>query len=79
MGSESAGFEFVEVCGSVDAENVVVGGSSGGDDVGGRGKFLGDERVADEAVFLRGENVGAKVKIVTVVVDEWRRGHKKRG
>lgn len=75
MRSESAGFEFVDVGGSVDAENVVIGGGSRRDDVGGGGNAFGEERIADEAVFLRREDVGAEVQVVTVVIDERRRGH----
>lgn len=77
VGSESAGFEFVDVGRSVNAENVVVGGRNGGDDVGRRGEFLRDEGVADEAVFLRGEDVRAEVEVVAVVVDEGEWRHRK--
>ena len=73
VGSEGAGLEFADVGGGVDAEDVFVGGGSGGDDVRGRSDFLGDEGVADEAIFLRGKNVGAEVEVVAVVVDEWGR------
>lgn len=79
MRSERAGFEFVDVGRSVDAEDVFVGGGRGCDDVGCGGVVVRDEGVANETVFLRGENVRAEVEVVAVVVDERRHGHKKRG
>jgi hypothetical protein len=68
--SEGAGFEFADVGGSVDAEDVVVGGGLGRDDLGKRDVAGVDEGVANEAVFLRRENVGAEMEVVAVVVDE---------
>ena len=78
VGSERAGFEFVNVGGSVDAEDVVVGSRLGRDDVGGGDEILGDEGVADEAVLLRRENMRAEVKVVIVVVDDGDGWHEKR-
>ena len=69
-GAERAGFEFVNVFGRVDAENIFVGSGSGHDKIGGRAEFLFDKRVMNEAVFLRREDVRSKVKIESFVIDK---------
>ena len=69
-GAERAGLEFVDVFARVDAQNVFVGGRRGRNEVCGRGEFLFDKRIVDEAVFLRRKNVRAEMKIIALVVDE---------
>lgn len=75
MRSERAGFEFVEVFGRVDAEDVVVRCGSRRDEIGWSREFLRDKRVAHQAVFLRRENVRAEVKVVFEMIDERKRRH----
>ncbi len=70
MRSECAGFEFVDVVGSVNAKNVFVGREGGRDELGRGGEFLCDERVANEAVLLRRENVGTEVEVVVRMINE---------
>ena len=76
--TERAGLEFVDIFVRVDAQNIFVGSRRWRDEVGRRGEFLFDERVADEAVFLRWENVRAEVEVVAFVVDERDGRHRER-
>lgn len=69
-GAERAGLEFVDILGRVNEQNVLVGGGCGRDEVRRRGEFLFDERIVDEAIFLRWKNVRAEVEVVTFVIDE---------
>ena len=68
--AQCAGEKFVDICRGMDEEDVLVARRLGFEEVGRFGDGLGDQTVVDEAVFLRGKDVGADWQIVSVAVDE---------
>ena len=78
-GRKCAGLELADPFLCVDAEDVGIGGGLRGEKVGELGEALSQESFADEAIFLRGKDVGAEVEVVMLVVDELEGQHGTRG
>jgi len=74
-GRERAGFQFLNVVGFVDEENVFVLGGLGTEEICGRGSFRFQQAITDATVLLGREDVLTDGEVVVVAVDEFEGKH----
>jgi len=70
------GLEFVDPVGGVDAEDIVVCGGFGREEVVGLRDAVVEQRFVNQAVFLRGEDVFAQMEIVVGMIDDFEGSHR---
>ena len=74
-GGQGTVFQFADPFLRMDAEEVLVGGACRLHDVIGRGDLFAEQKFIEQAEFLRGENVGAEIEVVTGMVDDFEGEH----
>jgi hypothetical protein len=74
-GAERVVLELIHPFARVHAQDILVGGWFGSEDIRGLGDVLGEQEVADHSEFLRLEYVLAQAQVITFVIDELERQH----
>jgi len=59
----------------MDAEEILVGGAIGLNNVFGSCDFFVEEKFVEQAEFLRGENMCSEIEVIARVINDFKREH----